>query len=95
MRKTAIAILLAGVLVGCSSEPEIVPVPQKFDPAEVLAKPPAEAMIDPVEPTPLPYGASNADNSEIVKNNNLNAANDRSKLRILQQYVRNIFNPKK
>ncbi|AKJ73294.1 hypothetical protein SP19_7 [Salmonella phage 19] len=95
MRKVAIVLLLSGVLVGCSSEPKVVPVSQKFNPTEVLAKPPAEAMIEPVEPTPLPYGASNADNSEIVKNNNLNAANDRGKLRILQQYVRNIFNPQK
>lgn len=93
MRKIAIVILLTGILMGCSSEPEVVPVPQKFNPVDVLAKPPAQAMVEPVEPTPLPYGASNADNSEIVKNNNLNAANDRSKLRILQQYIRNIFNP--
>ncbi|MBL5840873.1 hypothetical protein I4U30_21515 [Enterobacter asburiae] len=96
MRKTIIAVLVATALVsGCRNPPEVVPVVQKFNPAEVLAKPPAGAMVDPVEPTPLPYGADNSVNSAIMKKNNIDGANDRSKLRILQQYIRNIFDPKK
>lgn len=96
MRKTIIAVLLATALVsGCSNPPEVVPVVQRFDPVEVLAKPPAGAMVAPVEPTPLPYGADNSVNSAIMKKNNIDGANDRSKLRILQQYIRNIFEPKK
>lgn len=96
MRKTIIAVLVATALIsGCRNAPEVVPVVQKFDPAEVLAKPPAGAMVDPIEPKPLPYGADNSVNSAIMKENNINGANDRSKLRILQQYIRNIFEPKK
>ncbi|WNT48116.1 Rz-like spanin [Salmonella phage SPLA5a] len=96
MSKALMAVLMAvTLLVGCQAKPEVVPVVEKFDPAKVLAQPPAAAMVDPVEPTPLKYGASNSENSAIMKTNNLNAANDRSKLRTLQQYVRNIFNPQK
>lgn len=96
MRKTILAVLVATALVsGCRTPPEPIPVVQKFNPAEVLAKPPAGAMADPVEPTPLPYGADNSVNSAIMKKNNIDGANDRSKLRILQQYIRNIFDPKK
>lgn len=96
MKKTIIAILVATALLsGCRNAPEVVPVVQKFNPAEMLAKPPAGAMIDPVEPKPLPYGADNSVNSSIMKKNNIDGANDRSKLRILQQYIRNIFEPKK
>lgn len=96
MNKSLIAVLVAvALLTGCQSRTEVVPVVEKFDPATMLAQPPAAAMIDPVEPTPLRYGASNSENSEIMKNNNLNAANDRTKLRTLQQYVRNIFKPRK
>lgn len=96
MRKTILAVLVATALIsGCRNAPEVVPVVQKFDPAEVLAKPPAAAMVEPVEPKKLPYGADNSVNSAIMKENNLNGANDRNKLRILQQYIRNIFEPKK
>lgn len=96
MNKKLMAVLVAtALLIGCQSKPEVVPVVEKFDPVKVLAQPPAAAMIEPVEPTPLRYGASNSENSAIMKNNNLNAANDRSKLRTLQQYIRNIFNPPK
>lgn len=96
MRKTILAVLVATALVsGCRTPPEPIPVVQRFNPAEVLAKPPAGAMVDPVEPTPLPYGADNSVNSAIMKKNNIDGANDRSKLRILQQYIRNIFDPKK
>ncbi|ARB12557.1 hypothetical protein BIS47_53 [Klebsiella phage vB_KpnM_BIS47] len=52
-------------------------------------------MIPPSDPTPLPYGADNAKNSAIVKKNNLEAADTRSKLLILQAYIRNIFTPQK
>lgn len=95
MNKTIIAVLVAAALLtGCRNAHEDVVV-ERFDPAEVLAKPPAAAMVDPVEPTPLPYGADNSVNSAIMKKNNIDGANDRSKLRILQQYLRNIFEPKK
>mgnify|MGYP000007832032 CR=1 FL=1 len=96
MRKSLLAIFLSVImLVGCESPQKVVPVVEKFNPSEVLSKPPAHAMIPPSDPTPLPYGADNAKNIAIVKKNNLEAADTRSKLLILQAYIRNIFTPQK
>ena len=93
--KTVIAFLLAFMLVGCMAPPKVVPVVEKPKVSGLLAKPPADAMIDPVEPTPLKVGDTKAGNTEIMRQNNLNALKDRTDKRTLQAYIRSIFSEDK
>ena len=93
--KTLIAILLAFTLVGCAEQPKVVPVVEKVKVSDLIAKPPADAMVDPVEPIPLRKGDSKAGNTEIMRQNNLNALNDRTNLRTLQAYIKSIFSQDK
>ncbi len=97
MKKYVIMVpLLLFMLTGCTSPPErIVPVVKEVAISDLLARPPAEAMIPPKEPEKLPRGLSNADAIEVIKKNNINAAEDRMKLRTLQQYVKTIFSSDK
>lgn len=93
--KTVIAFLLSFMLVGCTAPPKIVPVAEKTKISDLLAKPPASAMIAPVDPTPLKVGDTKAGNTEIMRQNNLNALKDRTNLITLQAYIRNIFKDEK
>ena len=93
--KTIIAMLLALTLVGCATKPVVVPVVEAPKATNILAKPPADAMKEPVEPTPLIKGDVRSGNTQIMRQNNLNALHDRQSLRILQAYIRNIFKDEK
>lgn len=97
MRKiiTILVLCLSILAVGCTSKPTVVPVAQEFNAESVLVKPPEFSMQPPVEPKPLSYGADNSSNSDIIKENNLNAALDRGKLKTLQDYVRKLFSSSK
>ncbi|HCN5976748.1 TPA: hypothetical protein N6Y90_004893 [Escherichia coli] len=97
MKKYVIMVpLLLFMLTGCTSPPErVVPVVKEVAISDLLARPPAEAMIPPKEPEKLPSGLSNADAIEVIKKNNIKAAEDRMKLRTLQQYVKTIFSSDK
>lgn len=97
MKKYVIMVpFLLFMLTGCTSPPEgVVPVAKEIVISDILARPPAEAMIPPKEPEKLPSGLSNADVIEVIKKNNINAAEDRMKLRTLQQYVKTIFSSDK
>ncbi|QGZ16286.1 hypothetical protein Hena1_01360 [Erwinia phage Hena1] len=93
--KKLIAILFAMTLVGCTVHPTVVPVVEKPKVSDLIAKPPAEAMKDPMEPIPLKKGDTTAGNTAIMRQNNLNGLTDRTKLRTLQEYVRNLFKDEK
>lgn len=93
--KTIMALLIAIMLVGCNAPPKVVPVVEKVKISDLIAKPPADAMVDPVEPTLLRKGDSKAGNTEVMRQNNLNALNDRTNLRTLQTYIRNLFSQDK
>lgn len=97
MKKYVIMVpFLLFMLTGCTSPPErVVPVVKEIIISDILARPPAEAMIPPKEPEKLPGGLSNADAIEVIKKNNIKAAEDRMKLRTLQQYVKTIFSSDK
>lgn len=93
--KTIIAMLLALTLVGCTAKPVVIPVVEPTKAAAILAKPPEDAMKEPIEPTRLKKGDSKSGNTQTMRQNNLNALHDRNSLRILQAYIRNIFKDEK
>lgn len=93
--KSLIAILFATILVGCSAQPPVHPVVEKPKISDLIAKPPADAMKDPIEPTPLKKGDSSSGNTAIMRQNNLDGWTDRTKLRTLQEYIRNLFKDEK
>lgn len=94
MVKYLLLSLVLTITACTTTKTEVVPVVSAINPADFLVKPPAEAMISPVEPSPLPKGRSNGEYIVIMKNNNLNAAKDRQKLETLQEYVKGIFDKK-
>ena len=93
--KNIAAFVLTCALVGCSSSPQTVPIVEKPSATALLAKPPADAMVPPVEPTPLETGSTISENTEIMRRNNLNALKDRTNLITLQAYIRGIFSEDK
>lgn len=88
----AIALTFSMALVGCSSPKSttVTVAPQKVE--QLAVEPPAAAMIPPAIAIPLVKGAPDADNSAIMRQNNLSCSNDRAKLIILQDYVKSLFN---
>lgn len=93
--KKIIAIIFSMTLVGCTAKPAVIPVAEAPKATAILAKPPQEAMKEPIEPTLLKKGDSKSGNTQIMRQNNLNALHTRTSLRILQAYIRNIFKDEK
>lgn len=93
-----VVILLAAVLVGCGSTPPpptVVPVVEKPKISDLLAKPPADAMIEPKEPILMKKGDTTSGNTSVMRQNNLEAMRARESLKVLQKYINNIFSEKK
>lgn len=92
--KNALLIFLMVLCLSACSKQEVVPIATTPDPAELLAQPPAEAMVKAHDPIPLQKGQSNSYYSGIMRENNLLCADDRAKLTTLQRYILGIFETK-